>query len=144
MISDAPTRRTLLKVLAAGGVAATFCSGSGCGPGGIVDAGTLDDLAIDTLVPIAGSGVAIGRDAEGVYAVTTICTHLQCDMAEQGTITPEELFCACHDSRFDGAGAVLEGPATEPLSFFEVSITEDGTLSIDADSVVDPETRLAV
>jgi cytochrome b6-f complex iron-sulfur subunit len=133
-----PSRRQLL-VVAAGACASL----SGCAAGGTVSAGMPADYAVDSLTSI-GEGVAIGRDAEGLYAITTICTHLQCDMANQGSLTPDLLTCNCHDSTFDGAGEVLGGPANRPLDFYEMSILEDGTLSVDKGTLVDASERLAV
>ncbi len=139
------TRRTFLQVLATGSAAACVAPLAGCGgPGGLIAAGNIADLATGQLIAITGEGVAIGLDADGLYALTTICTHLQCDMAVQGTIAQDELFCECHESRFDGDGEVLDGPATQPLDFFSVSIDDDGVITIDADVIVDAADRLAV
>jgi len=141
MNPDSPTRRDVLRVLAAGTAATCLVPLSGCGPSGLIAAGNVADLSAGTLIVVADKAVAIGLDSGGVYAVTTICTHLQCNMAELGSISASELRCDCHASRFDGAGAVLEGPATAPLDFFAVSVDEDGEITIDADSVVDAAQR---
>jgi glycine/D-amino acid oxidase-like deaminating enzyme/nitrite reductase/ring-hydroxylating ferredoxin subunit len=57
---------------------------------------------------------AIYRAPDGtVHAVSTICTHMGC----QVHWNPAELSwdCPCHGSRFDVDGRVLEGPAQKPL-----------------------------
>jgi len=133
------SRREFLAVV---GAAACCAPLAGC-VGGVVAAGDAADYAVDTLTSV-GEGVAIGRDDGGIYAMTTICTHLQCDMANQGEITPDLLTCDCHESTFDGTGEVLGGPANRALDFYEVSVLEDGTLSVDTGVVVDAAERLAV
>jgi glycine/D-amino acid oxidase-like deaminating enzyme/nitrite reductase/ring-hydroxylating ferredoxin subunit len=54
------------------------------------------------------------RDADGgLHAVSMRCTHLGCLVRFNGAETSWD--CPCHGSRFDVDGAVLEGPAVEPL-----------------------------
>ena len=43
-----------------------------------------------------GRSVAIFRDDEGVYAISTVCTHLGCIVKS----TAEGFECPCHGSRF--------------------------------------------
>jgi len=144
MNSESPTRRDVLCALAAGTAATCLIPMPGCGPSGLITAGNISELTLGELIAVADQAVAIGLDSGGVYAVTTICTHLQCDMASLGSISASELRCDCHDSRFDGAGAVLDGPATAPLDFFAVTVDDDGTITIDAGTVVDATERQAI
>lgn len=59
------------------------------------------------------------RDDEGaVHAVSLRCTHLGCLLRFNGAETSWD--CACHGSRFDVDGTVLEGPAVRPLPRKEV------------------------
>jgi glycine/D-amino acid oxidase-like deaminating enzyme/nitrite reductase/ring-hydroxylating ferredoxin subunit len=54
------------------------------------------------------------RDAEGGrHAVSLRCTHLGCLLRFNSA--EHSWDCPCHGSRFDVDGAVLEGPAVEPL-----------------------------
>lgn len=54
------------------------------------------------------------RDQDGVlHAVSLRCTHLGCLVRFNGAETSWD--CPCHGSRFDIDGAVLEGPANQPL-----------------------------
>jgi glycine/D-amino acid oxidase-like deaminating enzyme/nitrite reductase/ring-hydroxylating ferredoxin subunit len=56
----------------------------------------------------------IYRDPAGtVHAVSMRCTHLGCLLRFNGAETSWD--CPCHGSRFTVDGAVLEGPATDPL-----------------------------
>ena len=78
-------------------------------------------------VPIGG-GLVLGADkvvltrpsGNEVLGFSAVCTHQGCTVASvaQGTIR-----CPCHGSRFDaGTGAVVHGPATQPLSTVEVVV----------------------
>lgn len=90
------------------------------------------DLVADRLAPgQAGSAREIprgearvirsGADRTGVYrdddgalhAVGVRCTHLGCLV--RFNAAERSWDCPCHGSRFDVDGAVLEGPAVEPL-----------------------------
>ena len=59
-------------------------------------------------------------------AFSLTCTHLGCTVEEDG----EGFACPCHGSRFDKDGAVLEGPAKEPLRQLRVETMEDNTLRL--------------
>jgi Rieske Fe-S protein len=61
--------------------------------------------------------VALFKDADGVYAVSTICTHLGCIVKA----TPEGFECPCHGSKFTRAGAVTKGPAPQALAWHKLS-----------------------
>ena len=62
-----------------------------------------------------GQRIAVARDARGkLHAVSAVCSHLGCQVKFN---TAEESWdCPCHGSRFDVEGAVLNGPATRPLT----------------------------
>lgn len=141
------SRRTFLSVVAASSAASCLGPLAGCaasGPSGQIDGGNVSDLEIGEARAILDEQVAVLRDAVGVWAVTTICTHLQCDIAYQGSVGTDEIFCECHASTFTPDGDTVSGPATRALDNFAVSIDTDGAITIDADTVVDPGTRTAV
>jgi hypothetical protein len=67
------------------------CGGAGeaesgaADPHGPVPAGNVSDLA--TGVPrVLDQSVVVYRDALGVYAMSTICTHNRCDISKGGVI----------------------------------------------------------
>lgn len=65
--------------------------------------------------------VAAYRDeAGGLHSVSGRCTHLGCVVAFNDAERSWD--CPCHGSRFDVDGAVLHGPAVEPLR--EVTVSE--------------------
>lgn len=78
------------------------------------------------------------RDQDGLYAVSSTCTHLGCTVnGEDG-----KFVCPCHGSQFDLSGRVLQGPASNTLPNFEVSLSDDGLVIIDRRNEVPPTFRL--
>ena len=88
----------------------------------------------------AGRSVAIFRDAEGVHALSTVCTHLGC------IVQPAEggFECPCHGSRFGSDGAVTKGPAPQPLPWLAVSAAGDDSLYVDGGKTVPAGTKAVV
>jgi len=76
-----------------------------------------DSLAAGVPYVPPGRSVALFRDGEGVYAISTVCTHLGCIVKPTG----EGFECPCHGSRFAGTGSVVKGPAPRPLAWVKVS-----------------------
>jgi len=77
---------------------------------------TLGDLEPGTggVVKLGGKTVGAYRDHDGaVSAVSLKCTHLGCHLRWNPAETTWD--CPCHGSRFDVGGAVIDGPAVEPL-----------------------------
>lgn len=137
-------RRTFIGSTAAACVCPAALLGCGGQPSGRIEAGNIADLSSGELVPILGERVAVGLDPDGLYAISTACTHAGCDMARQGTVSSSGLDCDCHGSRFGGDGRVLKGPAKEPLPHFAVLLGDDGSITVDADTHVGPEARTPV
>jgi len=72
--------------------------------------------------------------AEGVYALSAVCTHLGCItryLSDENAIA-----CPCHGSRFDLEGNVVHGPAPRPLPWLEVRTDASGRLLVDTGSRV--------
>ena len=85
-----------------------------------------------------GRSVAIFRDAQGVYAVSLICTHLGCIVKQ----SVEGFECPCHGSRFAPDGKVSKGPAPKALAWRKVSSAGGGSYIVDEDSIVPPGTKV--
>jgi nitrite reductase/ring-hydroxylating ferredoxin subunit len=70
---------------------------------------------------VNGEEVAVARVGGDLLAFSDICTHRACNLANGGEIEGDTISCECHGSIFDmKTGAVIEGPATEPIATFEV------------------------
>jgi len=85
-----------------------------------------------------GRSVAIVRDAEGIYAVSTVCTHLGCIVKQ----TAGGFDCPCHGSRFAADGSVIRGPAPKALPWLEVRHAGGGTFIVDEGKTVAPGTKV--
>ena len=90
----------------------------------------------EAFVP-AGRNVAVFRDAEGVFAVSTVCTHLGC-IVKAGA---EGFDCPCHGSRFAKDGSVTKGPAPRALAWRKVS-GSGGTYVVDEGEDVPAGTKV--
>jgi Rieske Fe-S protein len=123
-------------------------SSTGCPPIGVA-VGMPSAYPAPRLYIVPGTGVLIGRDAGGLYALSSICTHQGCDMDEmiqgfpEGSIFIGGIACNCHGSRFDTLGNVLVGPAFSPLVAFQLTLGCDGVLYADKSTVV-PNTQRVV
>lgn len=74
-------------------------------------------------------GVWIVRSPEGIYALSTVCTHLGC---KPSWYDGEQKFrCPCHGSGFYKSGINFEGPAPRPLERFAVTLADDGQILVD-------------
>lgn len=85
-----------------------------------------------------GRAVALFRDTGGVFAVSTVCTHLGCIVKP----TPHGFDCPCHGSRFAADGSVVRGPAPAPLPWLAVT-PSDGTITVDEGATVPAGTKVA-
>jgi Rieske Fe-S protein len=74
-----------------------------------------DDLPNETGKVLRDRHVALYRDARGeLHAISSVCTHRGCDVGWNDHDKTWD--CPCHGSRFTPEGAVLRGPAVEPLA----------------------------
>ncbi len=74
-------------------------------------------------------GFWLVRTAEGLYALSTVCTHLGCTPNWLGM--EQKFKCPCHGSGFHRTGINFEGPAPRPLERFRVVLAEDGQIVVD-------------
>ncbi len=82
------------------------------------------------------------RDAQGLYAISSVCTHLGC-IAGRDSETGR-FMCPCHGSVFQADGAVAAGPAPSGLHWKAMTVAPDGQIVVDQRMNVAAGTRLAV
>jgi cytochrome b6-f complex iron-sulfur subunit len=65
----------------------------------------------------------------GIYALSTVCTHLGCtpDWLESA----QKYKCPCHGSGYYKNGINFEGPTPRPLERFAISLADDGQILVD-------------
>jgi len=140
-------RRTLLKAGAAGSLLVALpvaCNNTVSPPTGPVAAGNVSAITVGALHAVPGEAVFLGRDSDGLYAVSAACTHAGCMLSVTTVAGAEELACPCHGSLFDADGAVLRGPARTALPHFQVDVAADGSITIQGGQEVSAETRTPV
>jgi Rieske Fe-S protein len=153
----------------AGGMTSTS-TGPMCGGGGAFSSGQNNDFCgsiagtfdVGKPADYAGMGmfkvqnqsasVLLVRDAGGLYALSSLCTHECCDMnsvvqgQQVGTIVnvggAPTIRCNCHFSVFKADGSVQKGPANNPLPAYQLSLGCDGVLYVDTTVVVPNTQRL--
>ncbi len=74
-------------------------------------------------------GVWIVRNEEGIYALSTTCTHLGC--TPNWLISEQKFKCPCHGSGFFKTGINFEGPAPRPLERYKIILADDGQVIVD-------------
>lgn len=84
-----------------------------------------------------GRSVALFRDAGGVFALTTVCTHLGCIVRPEA----DGFHCPCHGSRFAPDGSVVRGPAPKPLPWLAVKKAGPDVYLVDEGTEVPQGTR---
>ncbi len=96
------------------------------------------------------NSLLIGSDSNGFWAMSSICTHAGCDMAngagsEDTSTSPGPGYdCNCHGSVFDANGNVVSGPASRggPLANYQVILGCDGMLYVNQQMTVPQGTRV--
>jgi cytochrome b6-f complex iron-sulfur subunit len=80
-------------------------------------------------------GVWLVRDVDpvtgenGIYALSTVCTHLGCT---PNWLPGEQKFkCPCHGSGYYKNGINFEGPTPRPLERYAISLADDGQILVD-------------
>ena len=108
------------------------------GRAGAIKIGMPGDYPVsDEPARVAGQNLFIVHDHEGFWAVSAVCTHLGCIVAQ----SREGYACPCHGSRFARDGRVLQGPAPSALRWYELSLAADGQLLVNPAKVVPAGTK---
>ncbi len=102
--------------------------------------GKPESFPVGTVKKLDDKRVFIFADNDGLYAVSSVCTHLGCivNAVEWG------FQCPCHGSKFNKAGRVISGPAPRSLPWFEISRHVDGNLVVDEAREIKTGTKFRV
>jgi len=73
--------------------------------------------------------VWVVREAEGLYALSAICTHLGC--TPRWLPSESKFKCPCHGSGYFKNGVNFEGPTPRPLERLKITLANDGQILID-------------
>ena len=73
--------------------------------------------------------IDVATGAHGIYALSTVCTHLGCT---PNWLQGEQKFkCPCHGSGYYKNGINFEGPTPRPLERYAISLADDGQILVD-------------
>jgi len=104
--------------------------------------GKPEQYKINSPVFIRERHIFVFYDSQGIYSISSICTHLGCSVSwKQGK---EDFECPCHGSVFGKDGKVKKGPAPRPLESYAVELAADGNLVVNTRARVDSAFRLKV
>ena len=82
------------------------------------------------------------RKGNSFRAVSAVCTHLGCTVNRN--VDGHGFHCPCHGSQFNENAVVTSGPAPKPLPWFQVALSRDGRIMIDAAQPVTADKYLVV
>ena len=99
--------------------------------------------AAATVTPLAPKYVSaakayVCRDANGLYAMSSLCTHAGCKVTHQSSL----FYCPCHGAAFDLNGQNPTSPASSPLEHYEMCVDGAGNVQINTSKTVDASTRV--
>jgi nitrite reductase/ring-hydroxylating ferredoxin subunit len=97
----------------------------------LVRVGSSKDVAAGQMrvFDLTGTKVNVASAGGHLYAFDDTCTHAGCSLAK-GKLEGTTVTCACHGSQFDvTSGAVLRGPARQPVRSRLVKVEGDDLLA---------------
>lgn len=99
---------------------------------GKVVAGALDDFAIGSVTYVKEGEFFLVRLADGVLAISRVCTHRNCNIAYQKE--HYRFYCGCHHNKFTRHGEHIQKTAEEvpPLHTYAIEFV-DGKIVVDTD-----------
>lgn len=104
--------------------------------------GSTDDFPPDSATFLEESRMFIFRRPEGLFAISSVCTHLGCNVRWEQENDGFE--CPCHGSSFDKNGENTSGPAPKPLKWLKLTLEGEKKLVVDTRAKVDKNFRLLV
>jgi Rieske Fe-S protein len=94
-----------------------------------VDIGNVNDMAKDSgkIIKFGSKPVLVIRLENGNYrAFSATCTHLGCIVQYRKDFG--QIYCACHNGRYDLNGKNVSGPPPAPLQKYNVSLKGDDVM----------------
>ena len=88
-----------------------------------VKIGEVEDMEKDSgkIIKFGNEPVIVVRKADGEYiAFAGVCTHLDCIVQYRNDL--EQIYCACHNGRYDLNGRNVGGPPPAPLEKYGIAI----------------------
>ena len=88
-----------------------------------VKIGEIEDMEKDSgkIIKFGNKPVIVVRKADGEYvAFAGVCTHLDCIVQYRNDL--EQIYCACHNGRYDLNGRNVGGPPPAPLEKYGIAI----------------------
>jgi cytochrome b6-f complex iron-sulfur subunit len=96
--------------------------------------------SLGSVTPVPEVRAWLIRDDEGLYALSSVCTHLGCLV----NFNNNQFECPCHGSKFDVNGNVLNGPALRPLEYVELKLSPENYVVLDTNKRVSSSDRLQI
>lgn len=133
-----PTRRSVIGIFLGAGLLASFASFlypvlRYLVPPAVADLGGDEIVAakLTEMKPNSGKIFRFGnrpglliRTASGEYrAMSATCTHLSCTVQYRDDL--RQVWCACHNGKYDLNGRNISGPPPRPLEGFDVQVRGD-------------------
>ncbi|RPI73502.1 MAG: Rieske (2Fe-2S) protein [Ignavibacteriales bacterium] len=91
--------------------------------------GKIEDMAKNSgkIVKFGNKPVLVIRKPTGDYAAyNAVCTHLDCIVQYRQDYG--QIYCACHNGRYDLNGKNISGPPPAPLDKYSVAIKNDDVI----------------
>lgn len=88
--------------------------------------GSIEDMEKESgkIIKFGNKPVLVIRKASGEYAAfTAVCTHLDCLVQYRKDYN--QIYCACHNGRYDLNGKNISGPPPAPLAPYSVAINNN-------------------
>lgn len=92
-------------------------------PPDVFELGAAADYPPGSSVVLPDVPAVLIHDEAGFRAMSLVCTHLGCTV--EADAAGDGYVCPCHGSRYDAAGAVRRGPASDALPALRVEVTAD-------------------
>lgn len=103
------------------------------------DVGAPGSFAQGTATLISAKRVYIVRDANGLYAVSSQCTH---NSSATLGVSSGHFRCPRHGAQFQFDGTIISGPVFSPLVHYSLCLLGNGHVAVDTSVHVAASTRL--